>query len=540
MPTIEEIRAFPEYETKDLGRDSIYARPEDEQGPLLDALRQSEGWQNREHARLNGCPGADKIYKRLPPIWYDWLLPMHYAHRSKKDDSQIAFTKTTRKGLQDVQTRMKPGRYLQEYYSDRFSPDDIKDLVRELTPCEYTMARTPAEIARVYENGPNSCMSGIHWYSQYASVIDRPLNGDDDHANPVGVYATKDVAVAYIQKGDRITARAVVNMRDRKFARVYGDVRLHDALVEDGFTNETDALVGCRLRKVPIRHDNAHYYLMPYLDSASYVIERGDFLVAMNQYCEAYTRWESRASELITMGGTTPFSGRIMVCELTGERASRTLSAFRVASVEAGGVRVEVGPNGRAIYLRRVSVAAHLVESLTWQHVSGRRIVSEPNHASVVLDNGNRMFAEEARHFSARCWLTNRLLPTASLMEACVGYTLNDDGTVAFDIQKVVDNAAFYCEFSGRWWAITEQTCMANGQVLSKYALSQRKNIVTDEYTGLPWPLSNSVRLAGSAPRYARRSIFHRTGYSDAEGRKYLSYRHYLQSQQGTLPMAAE
>lgn len=544
MPTIEEIRAFPDYETKliDFGR--IVDLPHADRKPLSDAYKQSAHWMDRESKRLIGHSEADKTYDRLPDSWYDWLIPTHYAHRSEDDRTQIAFTKTTRKGLQDVQTRMKLGRYLQEYYSDRFDPDDIRDLVRQLTPCEYTMARTPREIARVYENGPHSCMSGTQWYRRVDAVCERPLDGDDDHHNPVGVYATEDVGVAYVEHDNRITARAVVNLRDRKFDRVYGDRRLHDALEADGFTCATYALAGCRLRKIPIQQRNQHYFLMPYLDGAGYVVERGDFLVATNRDSgsEHFARWGIKTSDLIAMGGTDPVSSRIMYCELTNQRVPNTGIAYRVVEEpEDMGSSIQTSPTGSRIYLRRMEIARDLIGPRTWYHAgSGRHILIEPNHTSVLLDNGHRMFAEEARHYADRCWLTNRLLPRAMLIDACVGYTVAEDGEVTFEVQHVMEEAAFYCSASSRYWVITEQTCMANGNTLSKYALSQRINIVTDEYTGLPWARSSCVRLAGPGKRYARRSIFQRVGHTDGEGKKYLSYNHYLESQQQELPMAAE
>ena len=549
MPTIEAIRAFPDIETKEIH--ARYARPGAAMAPTdlqlrNEALHLSAGWMAREASRLADHWESDKKYTRLPVDWYEWLIPTHYAHRSASDETQIAFTKTTRKGFQDIQTRMKPGRYLQEYYSDRFSADEIRDLVRQLTPAEYRMARTAPEIARVYENGPDSCMSGTDWWRNYSFIRDRQLNGDDDHHNPVGIYATEDVAVAYIQSGNRVTARAVVNLRDNTFGRVYGDSRLCDALSDDGFRQDTYALEGCRLRKIPVLDGSRHYYLMPYLDGTGYVIERGDYLVALTgSHTNAWARWEAKRDELIQMGGTSPVTVAILTCQLTGQRTARTVTAFRIvgADEQYDLVHEYAGRNGR-IYMRAIQIARELVSERTWRHsLTSRHIVTEPNHSYVRLDNGNRMFTQEVPHCASRCWLTNALVPRTDTREVNVGYTVAEDGSVTFETQRVLSEAVFYCERSGMYWVVTEQTCMANGTTLSKYALAQRENIVIDEYTGLPWARSSSVRIdsgPGEPRRYARRSIFQKIGHTDDEGNQHLSYQHYLQSRQQQLPMAAE
>lgn len=548
MPTIEEIRAYPEHETQYLGprgneraRAAGYSDGDIRELGAATLHGQNSDWALRESSRMRRESQADKHYTRLPEIWYDWLHPWHFAHRAEKDPTQIAFTKTTRKGFADVQTVMKPGRYLTEYYSDRFSSDEIRDLVRELTPAIYQIARTPQEIARIYEMGPRSCMSGTEWYraTRYTPVEE---TGEDEYLNPVIVYATEDVGVAYIEQGDRVTARAVVNMQANEFGRVYGDNRLEDALESDGFVQNGHCLRGCRLRKIPMKDStNQHYYAMPYLDGISCLVERGDYLVAVPDYPDpTWERWGVDSNELISMGGTQPVTQQIMFCALTNRRVPRTTTAWRVVEeADDSTYRLRVSPTGGFINLRRIVIDASLQHTHTWRHAStGRPILCEPNHSVVALDNGNKMFAEEARHFAARCWLTNKLVHQNDLVEVAVGYTLNDDGTVDFNMQRVLNSLAFDCTHSGRYWAITEQTCMANGTVISKYALSRRKNMAIDAYTGLLFSKSGMVRIARG--RYANRSTFRQVGYTCPEGEKYLSYIDYLQSQQTELPMAAE
>src|ERR1700688_3972190 len=75
-----------------------------------------EEWKEREESKF--LAGE---YKPVPWQHEEWAkrdeLKFHYPHISKDNERMIAFTETQIKGIRDVQTRMKPGKYLEKHCS---------------------------------------------------------------------------------------------------------------------------------------------------------------------------------------------------------------------------------------------------------------------------------------------------------------------------------------------------------------------------------------------------------------------------------------
>ncbi len=205
-----------------------------------------------------------------PVCWVGrgWMTPEfiqdHFPHVSKTDPTKVAFIEDDAKGQADRITVMKPGRFLTKYFSDVLSPEAIGDLanvyIARSQPGELKFARTADEIEHVYTNGPSSCMS--HSADNYESSC-----------HPARVYASPDLAVAYILRGD-ITARAVVWPDKKQYSRVYGDEeRLVNALQAKGYSYGD--LEGARL----VRIENYGAFVCPYLDRIGTVRDDGEFLI---------------------------------------------------------------------------------------------------------------------------------------------------------------------------------------------------------------------------------------------------------------------
>jgi len=111
-------------------------------------------------------------------------------------------------------------------------------------------ALTPEECVEVYENGPNSCMSG---------------NSFGGHVHPCSVYGTPNIAVAYAEiEGRGIVARAVINLDKKEYLDPYGNEELlHALLKKDGYEPNDNALEGGLLHRI---RDDAVEFIMPYLD----------------------------------------------------------------------------------------------------------------------------------------------------------------------------------------------------------------------------------------------------------------------------------
>lgn len=222
-------------------------------------------WRQRERNRLE-----DGTYNPLPTAWAH--LPAirdHYAHVSK-DGQSIAFTSDENKGMIDIQTVMKPGRYLTRFYPE-LSGDEVRDLAAKVGDAFVVhFAETQEDIIKVYLNGPNSCMS-------------KPLSCYESAIHPVAVYAAGDLQLAYMSRNgkpvtydgfERATDRALVWPDKKIYGRIYGggDNRMARALQAMGYREAM--LTGARLLK--IAHEEGESYIMPYIDGECSVSDHGD------------------------------------------------------------------------------------------------------------------------------------------------------------------------------------------------------------------------------------------------------------------------
>lgn len=207
-------------------------------------------WRIREQARL-----LTGYYTPVP--WSHVLEPIdgHFVHMSLENPMLVAYTRNDSKGEQDLQTPMKPGRYLAQFYPS-LAPHTVRDLQSGiLRDAELKFAVTADEIEDIYVRGPSSCMS------HEASFFDGPCH-------PVRVYGDSDIQLAYVTGShDRPTARSLVWPATKSHSRIYGDECLLTHLLEAaGY--ERHSLKGARIRRIPGEEDNESNFVLPYLDDA--------------------------------------------------------------------------------------------------------------------------------------------------------------------------------------------------------------------------------------------------------------------------------
>jgi len=190
------------------------------------------------------------------------------VHKSINNPTSLAFTPDNKYGWADRQITMRVGKLLRRITDEgalELTSDQIRDYATSIcatleTP-ELQFALTEDDIRRVYCDGPMSCMHP-----------DRDYLRTPRSSHPAAVYATDDLAVAYIadSKGN-ITARCVVNMINNEYVQPYGDTtRIKEALKSHGFMYGD--LEGCRVKK--IKHNGM--YLMPYIDGDCRISDEGD------------------------------------------------------------------------------------------------------------------------------------------------------------------------------------------------------------------------------------------------------------------------
>jgi hypothetical protein len=220
-------------------------------------------WEIRESCRF-----LDGEYKWLPWHQEGWwrgsiAFRDHYAHVSNDDPSKIAYTPSERHGIEDRQVRVKPGRYLNKYFSNTLGPQEIQfwagKFAGENEQLELKFAHTPDEIERVYKEGPHSCMK-----ADFSSPV-----------HPARVYGAGDLAVAYLEDEEHITARCVVWPEKLAKSTVYGDdARLGTALVNAGYSSD-NRFTGAKLLAI----EASSGFVAPYIDGGYHVEYDGDYLI---------------------------------------------------------------------------------------------------------------------------------------------------------------------------------------------------------------------------------------------------------------------
>jgi formylmethanofuran dehydrogenase subunit E len=176
-----------------------------------------DDWRERELRRF-----VRGEYKSVPWAGESWwhcsdAHHCHYAHVSRSDEAKLSYTPDERHGREGRQLRTKPGRYLAKHFGDVLTGEEIQRWAQrwaqlhETPPVQF--AETPDEIERVYREGPSSCMDEEHEKSGKIETA----------RSPAHVYGAGDLAVAYLEREERITARALCFPERKSFYTLYGE-----------------------------------------------------------------------------------------------------------------------------------------------------------------------------------------------------------------------------------------------------------------------------------------------------------------------------
>lgn len=225
---------------------------------FLPTQAESNDWRRREAGRFET---AEYIHPPWHAAGYRSPYPLHYAHLSVADPSQIAFTKSPEHGVKNIQTRMRPGRYFEAYPEFRLTFGE-KALAEWVAACaalssELKFASTADDIEQAYLVGPPSCMA-------------HPLDEFESDCHPVRVYGGSDLQLAYIGNlAERVIARCLVWPAKKVYGRPYGyEAAIKILLDKAGYGPYNRArgksFSGARL--TAIKHDSRGRYILPYID----------------------------------------------------------------------------------------------------------------------------------------------------------------------------------------------------------------------------------------------------------------------------------
>ena len=160
----------------------------------------------------------------LLPSGYDSVPQDLFLHVSK-DRLFVSFAESDDKRRRDIWQKMKYGRYLTKYHPELGS-EQVKKAVAAFDydhgdAVEVHFGETEEDFINAIRNGPTeSCMA-------------REKLNYVGHVHPAAVYAAGDIKVAWVEDGERITARTLINKETKGFSRVYGDETKLKKLLED-------------------------------------------------------------------------------------------------------------------------------------------------------------------------------------------------------------------------------------------------------------------------------------------------------------------
>jgi hypothetical protein len=234
-------------------------------------LRRHRAWHADLQQRFDLHPAVSKLLdeRHVPKNWH--LLVLEWPHVSEVDPSALAYTQTEAKGMVNLQTRVKPGRYLKRHFP-QLADDVIRDLVANIgSRLEFTTDMDT--MIEWMQEGPHSCMSWEH---------------HDPSEHPYNVYDPEyGWGMARLMHDGAYCGRALVfeGLGVKGFVRTYGfDVNgktcTHDAmqslLVEHGYTHLTQWPAGARLARI----DYCETFLLPYIDgNLDTVKDKGSYLL---------------------------------------------------------------------------------------------------------------------------------------------------------------------------------------------------------------------------------------------------------------------
>lgn len=239
-------------------------------------------WKDRE--RLKFETGE---YQHVPWINEAWWADCqaihrdHFPHASYKEPGKLAYTESPEKGMDNIHTQIKPGRYLETYFGKYLTAwgYNVEELAlqfaRQFEPRTLRFASTEDEVQFVYEHGPSSCMSSERY--RYDHRWGYPTRGKwpkDTHA--CRMYIAGDLQVAYIVDNDKkfdkqrssanIIARSLVWPEKKTHSRVYGDeARMRGLMAAAGY--KFGPPIGAKLQRIPIKYEGMLRFIVPYIDA---------------------------------------------------------------------------------------------------------------------------------------------------------------------------------------------------------------------------------------------------------------------------------
>lgn len=193
----------------------------------------------------------------------------YFPHLSEVDESMIAYTATPEKGEADIQTRIKPGRFL-----NKVLPGIDNELVKSFAAIfsstkglRLVVEKSPEAFSYAYLNLKNSgsCMDSRKSFKECV------VNGKVVHPATAYYHESNDLHIIYaVNHEGTVIARCIGREDEMKHTRVYFDKNIPDSLnkmhlllKDTGWEYDEDCLLGVVISKITTDDDKV---ICPYID----------------------------------------------------------------------------------------------------------------------------------------------------------------------------------------------------------------------------------------------------------------------------------
>lgn len=235
-------------------------------------------WRVREALRMKYRyqPLPEPLLQVLPREVVDREFP-HVAAKPG-NAGLIAYTASEQAGIMDRQQVIKPGRYIR-HHCPHLSDQQVKELAAEVAgalDAGIRISHDPDDFERVYMRGPSSCMA----YGPDGKAFGRLMvDGEFFHPTRVYCHPENNIRLVWVEQGERIGARVVVNIARKQYSTIYGSdsvARARERLLlwldANGYEQSRGALHGEKLLKVS-PDDYPDAIICPYIDPQNQGVE---------------------------------------------------------------------------------------------------------------------------------------------------------------------------------------------------------------------------------------------------------------------------
>jgi hypothetical protein len=430
-------------------------------------------WRDREQAKFNNgtytpLPWANDTWWRMSDA--QKIRKDQFPHVSKTEPGMVAYIANDEKGMDNIHTRVKPGRYLEQFreVAEKYGIDlrlYAKQFEQRYSVKTLFFAATEDEIQDVYECGPASCMSSEAYRKKHGWGYPGP-GGWPEGKHACRAYAAGDLQVAYLREDDarpksKIIARALVWPEKKTHSRCYGDeTRIKLMLGAAGYTFGPP--IGAKLLRFPFKRQ----FIVPYIDQG---FQSGQGSLAIKDM-KTHLMIVTQTPGTYPANATSGLSGGRYMADGSLDDGAGVCS---VCEEEHDTVRVYTGgaPGDYAHWCHDcIDDNGGIYQCAT----NGRYYTEDVPR--VVMYNGETWANVQFIRNGFTCLGNGQHYP---LSQRCT-VKLTPQGKSAFWSRDYVQDHAFRCDYTGDCYALDQKVEMKNGCHWSKQAVAHAGFTCTD------------------------------------------------------------